>query len=171
MQQIGRLVRVKDVSLATGGDVFDHIGAGYELLYREQRPTMTRVAFLLTGSNEVAEDIVQDVFVRLGARLTTLEHPASYLRAAVVNGCRSYIRRARLTRRLPVPSDTATMPVEVIEFRDALLALSQRQRTAVVLRYFCASTDEEVAGVLGCRPATVRSLVARGLAALREAIE
>lgn len=171
MQQVGPLERVVGVRLATGGDVYDHTGAVYDLLYREQRPAMTRVAFLLTGSNEVAEDIVQDVFVRLGGRLTKLEHPSSYLRAAVVNGCRSYFRRVRLMRRFPAPSDIPTMPVEVVEFRDALLALSDRQRSAVVLRYFCASTDEEVAGLLGCRPATVRSLLARGLAALREAIE
>ncbi len=157
--------------MATGGDVGEHIGADYDGLYLQHRPVLIRVAFLLTGSNEVAEDIVQDVFVRLGGRLTALEHPTSYLRAAVVNGCRSHFRRARLLRRVPAPPDIATMPVEVIEFRDALLALSDRQRTAVVLRYFCASTDEEVADLLGCRPATVRSLVARGLAALREAIE
>jgi DNA-directed RNA polymerase specialized sigma24 family protein len=49
-----------------------------------------------------------------------------------------------------------------------LLALSSRQRSAVVLRYFSDSSDNEIAMVLGCRPATVRSLIRRGLSHLRE---
>ena len=50
------------------------------------------------------------------------------------------------------------------------LGLSLRQRTAVVLRYFCDMDDTDIAEVLGCRPATVRSLVQRGLIQLRGVI-
>jgi RNA polymerase sigma factor (sigma-70 family) len=130
---------------------------------------MLRLAFLLTGSNEDAEDLVHDVFVRARARLP-LEHPASYLRAAVVNACRSQQRRALVARRkAPVPAPLV-MASELVEFRDVLLGLGLRQRSALVLRYFCDLSDAEIADVLGCRPATVRSLLHRGLTNLREVI-
>jgi RNA polymerase sigma factor (sigma-70 family) len=141
----------------------------FESVYRTTYASLMRVGYLLTGSNEVAEDLVHDVFERARSRLTTLDHPASYLRAALVNACRSHHRRERLTRRVAPPSkEKATMPSELVEFRDALLGLPLRQRAAVVLRYFCDLPDDEIAGMLGCQPATVRSLVHRGLQQLRE---
>jgi RNA polymerase sigma factor (sigma-70 family) len=63
------------------------------------------------------------------------------------------------------------MPRELVEFRDLLLGLPVRQRAAVVLRYFCDLGDADIAELLSCRPATVRSLVHRGLANLREVME
>src|SRR4051794_41672055 len=63
--------------------------------YREHFAALVRVAFLLTGSNEGAEDAVHDTFLRCRTRLADLEDPRSYLRAAVVNECRSVHRRAR----------------------------------------------------------------------------
>ena len=54
------------------------------------------------------------------------------------------------------------------ELWDVLDRLTQRQRTALVLRYYLDLPEEEIAAVLRCRPSTVRSLVLRGLARLRE---
>jgi RNA polymerase sigma factor (sigma-70 family) len=131
-----------------------------------------RVAFLVTGSNETAEDIVQEVFARCADRLAGLDHPASYLRAAVVNACRSHHRRLRLAERLASGRrpESIELPNELVELRDALLMLADRQRAAVVLRFLCDLSDDEIAEALGCQPATVRSLVHRGLARLREVI-
>lgn len=142
---------------------------GLEALYRAHRPALVRLGFLLTGSNEAAEDVVHDVFLRAAGHLP-LDQPASYLRAAVVNACRSGHRRAALTRRHAPPLAPSLMPRELVEFRDVLLALPVRQRAALVLRYFCDMGDVEIATLLGCRPATVRSLVHRGLAKLREVL-
>lgn len=138
----------------------------FEGLYRAHYPAMMRVGFLLTGSNEAAEDIVHDVFLRAQRHLP-LEHPASYLRAAVVNACRSQFRRAAVARRHEPPPAPLVMPRELVELRDVLLRLPIRQRSALVLRYFCDMADADIAEMLGCRPATVRSLVHRGLAQLR----
>lgn len=140
-----------------------------EALYRAHYPAMMRLGYLLTGSNEASKDIVHDVFLRAAPRMP-LDHPSSYLRAAVVNACRSHHRRVEVARRHAPPPAPLVMPRELIDFRDALLGLSLRQRTAVVLRYFCDMGDAEIAEVLGCRPATVRSLVQRGLGHLREVI-
>lgn len=142
----------------------------FATLYAAHYGPLVRVAFLMTGSNEIAEDVVQDVFLRCRSRLPELEHPLSYLRAAVVNACRSHHRRRQIAERLPVDRVELGLPVELIEFRGALLSLPTRQRSAVVLRYVCDLPDDEIAELLGCRPATVRSLIHRGLNALRKVL-
>lgn len=142
----------------------------FEAIYRAHYPAMMRLGYLLTGSNEAAEDIVHDVFLRVRSHLP-LDHPASYLRTAVVNACRSDHRRAVVARRHTPPPASLVMPRDLVDFRDVLLGLPLRQRAAVVLRYFCDMSDADIAELLACRPATVRSLVQRGLSNLREVIE
>jgi RNA polymerase sigma factor (sigma-70 family) len=169
MQQNERFERVGGVR-TTAASTEAAANEAFEALYRMHYPTMMRLGYLLTGSNEVAEDLVHDVFVRAQARMPLL-HPASYLRASVVNACRSHHRRAALARRRSPPPAPLVMPRELVEFRDLLLGLPVRQRAAVVLRYFCDLGDADIAELLSCRPATVRSLVHRGLANLREVME
>ena len=154
----------------TTAETEDPASETFEAIYRAHYPAMMRLAFLLTGSNEAAEDLVHDVFVRAGSHLP-LDHPASYLRTAVVNACRSHHRRAVVARRHQPPAAPLVMPRELVDFRDVLLGLPLRQRAALVLRYFCDMADADIAELLACRPATVRSLVQRGLANLREVIE
>jgi len=154
---------VGETAERTEGDVDE----SFEALYRAHYPAMMRLGFLLTGSNEAAEDIVHDVFLRVGSRLP-LDHPASYLRTALVNACRSQHRRALVAHRHAPPPAPLVMPRELVDFRDVLLGLPLRQRTAIVLRYFCQMDDTAIADLLDCRPATVRTLVPRGLATLRQ---
>lgn len=141
----------------------------FDAMYREHFPALVRVAFLLTGSNEVAEDAVHDTFLRCRTRLASLDHPRSYLRAALVNECRSVHRHAMRERNVDPPSDVV-LPSELIELQDALARLPWRQRAALVLRYFADIPDAEIASLLGCRPATVRSHIRRGIAALKEGL-
>ncbi len=140
-------------------------------VYRELFPRLSRLAFLLTGSSEEAQDLTQDVFVRCAGRLHELDEPERYLRVAMVNAVRSAHRRRVVAERHSSPSPASGLAdLELIEFRDALLALSERQRVAIVLRYQYGETDDEIAEALGCRRSTVRSLVRRGLQELREAL-
>jgi len=78
-------------------------------------------------------------------------------------------RFAYLEREGPMIEDVSTDPyvASYDTLRSALLRLPLRQRTALVLRYFEDLPDATIAELLRCRPATVRSLVARGLEALR----
>lgn len=140
----------------------------FDALYREHFPALVRVAFLITGSHETAEDAVHDTFLRCRVRLADLDHPRSYLRAAVVNECRSVHRRAQ-RERCDRPVDVL-LPVELVELRDALARLPWRQRAAIVLRYFADVPDDEIARTLGCRPSTVRSHIRRGIAKLKEVL-
>jgi RNA polymerase sigma-70 factor (sigma-E family) len=140
-------------------------------------PGGIRLAYLLTGDRTVAEDLVQEAFVRFVGRLRFLRDPDAfepYLRRTIVNLSKNHFRRraverAYLEREGPRAEDVTTGP-DVATYdtlRSALLRLPLRQRTALVLRYFEDLPDATIAELLGCRQATVRSLVARGLEVLR----
>ncbi len=144
--------------------------AGSEAVYVSAYRDLLRVAFVLTGSGPAAEDVVQDVFAHVGPRIAELDDPVPYLRVAVVNRCRSLHRRTRSAPPAARPSDAA-LDVGLVHLRDALADLSVRQRTAIVLRYLCDLSDGDIAEILNCRRATVRSLVQRGLAELRTALD
>ena len=57
------------------------------------------------------------------------------------------------------------------ELLDVIDALPRRQKTVVVLRYYEDLTEAEIAAVLGCRPGTVKSLVARALTRMRKELD
>ena len=143
---------------------------GVEALFRERYRPMVSLAYLLVRDATVAEELVQDAFLAVQRRWETIEDPPAYLRTAVVNACRSWGRRQQVRR-----DHLSTLIVESApgadavadELWDALATLPERQRTAVVLRYYEDASDETIAAVLGCRPATVRTTLHRALKALR----
>jgi RNA polymerase sigma-70 factor (sigma-E family) len=149
-------------------------------LYLGHADSAVRLAFLLTGDRLVAEDLVHDAFVRLAGRLVHLRDPGAfdaYLRITVVNLSRSYFRRKRVERsylkrtRAGGELKSFPSPGQSIEDREylwaALQRLSQRQRVAIVLRFYEDLPEVEVAEILKCAPGTVKSLVSRGLDKLR----
>ncbi|MGH9127959.1 MAG: RNA polymerase sigma factor [Acidimicrobiales bacterium] len=140
-------------------------------LYRAQYTPMVRLAYLLTGSSAVAEDVVQEAFIRVRARLGSVDRPVAYLRAAVVNGSRNHHRHVEVERRLaPLSAAPEGFVDQVDELGDALATLPERQRTVLVLRYYQGLSEAEIAAVLDCRAGTVKSLAHRGLASLRKVI-
>ena len=140
-------------------------------LYRREYGAMVRMAHLITGSNEAAEDVVQEAFVSMYRNWDRADRPGAFLRTIVVNGCNSWHRRRRMEReRLPRPVAEGVDP-EARELLDALARLGLRQRTALVLRFYVDMSEAEVAHALGCRPGTVKSLVHRGLRQLEGMIE
>lgn len=145
--------------------------AGLVELYRERYAPMVRLAYLLTGSTAAAEEVVQDAFVRVHRSWSRARAPEAYLRAAVVNGTRSWGRRQSLERsHLRVVREPVAAPPDD-GLWDVLATLPHRQRAAIVLRYYDDRPDDEIAALLGCRPATVRTAIHRGLAAMRKEID
>jgi RNA polymerase sigma-70 factor (sigma-E family) len=153
-------------------------------LYVRYADGAVRLAYLLTGDMALAEDIVQDAFVRLAGRLIHLRDPdafEAYLRRTVMNLSKSHFRRKRVERaylsraRGAITTQDTRWSDRPIEDRDALWRalekLSKRQRVAVVLRFYEDLPEREVADILKCRPGTVKSLVSRGLETLRIEIE
>ncbi|MFG1865234.1 sigma-70 family RNA polymerase sigma factor [Microbispora bryophytorum] len=142
-------------------------------LYREHRVGLVRLAVLLVGDLETAEDVVQDVFARLHSRRPP-DLTLAYLRTCVLNGSRSVLRRRavmlRRTQRVTDLADSAETAVLIGESRRqvlmALARLPRRQREALVLRYYLDLADCEIALVMGVGQSTVRSTTARALARL-----
>jgi RNA polymerase sigma-70 factor (sigma-E family) len=157
--------------LSTGGGepgTFAHV-------YATQYASLVRLAYVTVGSVPVAEDVVQEVFADLYRRFDEIVDPAPYLRRAVVSRCISWIRRRAIERRhagrsAPLPPVPALGP-DGAAVRAALARLRPRQRAAVFLRYYMDLSEVQIAEVMGCRPGTVKSLLHRGLAVLREHLD
>ena len=138
-------------------------------VYRVGYGKLVRLAYLLTGHTGVAEEVVQDAFVATHRTGDLPRDPYTYVRRAVVNRCRSWGRRYVVERtHRPRPPDPAELAAD--EMWDALAALTDRQRTAIVLRFYEDMPDDRIAEILDCRQATVRSAIHRGLQSLRRVI-
>jgi RNA polymerase sigma-70 factor (sigma-E family) len=146
--------------------------AKFVSIYRSDYEQLVRVAYLIVGSQEQAEEIVQEAFVRLHGRWSRVISPRSYLRTSVVNGCRDAIRRrARWRRReaaLVTPSTSTDEPDELF---DALARLNPRQRAVVVLRFYEGLQEAEIAEAVGMKVGTVKSTIHRSIELLRKEIE
>ncbi len=142
----------------------------FEDFYRAQHEPMLRLAFLLTQSRAVAEDLVHDAFLRVQPRFDTLATPVAYLRRAVTNACYSYHRHRRVAERAPIDPPTSVDP-EHDEMWDALARLAPRRRAVLVLRYYADLSEAETAAALGCRPGTVKSMTHRAIEDLRKVLE
>ena len=150
----------------------DQLPSTFTTLFREDYAKSVRLAHLLTGSNSVAEDLVQEAFARLHQHRGRIDNPGAYLRCTVVNVCRSWHRgrtreHARLVRHGLPP---AVLSDDALELLDALRRLSYRQRSVIVLRYWLDLSEAEIAETLGCRPGTVKSLHTRAIEHLRKEI-
>jgi RNA polymerase sigma-70 factor (sigma-E family) len=150
-------------------------------LFREHHGELVRLALLMVGDVATAEDVVQDVYASLHSRwshIAARDAVLPYVRAAVLNGCRSVLRRRGIARRAgalhgtSVSTETASAEHEVILSEDrrqvlaALARLPRRRREVLVLRYYLCLSEAEIAAVLGISPGTVKSTAARALAAL-----
>ena len=153
-----------------GGRTEPYVASTFEALYADEVDAMARLAFLMVGSEEQAEELVHDAFARLYERWDRVDNPGGYLRTCVVNACRDRLRRRSVERRHPTASPTAETSA-TDDLADVLAALPYKQRAAVVLRYYEDRSEADIAELLGVRPGTVKSLLHRGLASLREVIE
>jgi RNA polymerase sigma-70 factor (sigma-E family) len=151
-----------------------------EDLYLRHAPAATRLAYFLTGDRELAQDLVQDAFVKVAGRFQYLRVPDAfdaYLRRTIVNLFTSHLRRMRLERhelrRLRSARGREHRDYDLTE-RDALWTALQdlppRQRAAIVLRYYEDLSERETAAILGCSIGAANQLIARGIPALRERI-
>lgn len=148
---------------------------------------LLRTAFLITSDRAEAEDLLQDCLLRVAKgwpRVRTMEHPDLYVRRILVNlALRGAGRRTRRTLELAAgPGDEAGGPfvhavsdgTEAFGRRDELIEamrmLPPRQRVVLVLRYFEDLSETQIAEMLSCSTATVKSTASRGLARLRDAL-
>jgi RNA polymerase sigma-70 factor (sigma-E family) len=145
---------------------------------------LVRLAALLLADRSVAEELVQDAYVRLHqhwGRLRDPDRALGYLRTSVVNGARSaqrhrgvadrYLARWRPPPDAPSAETGALGLLEHESVVAALRALPGRQREALVLRYYLDLSESEIAETMGISRGAVKSHTARGIAALRTSLE
>jgi RNA polymerase sigma-70 factor (sigma-E family) len=162
---------------ATTGEAERIEGGVLEDLYLRHADRATRVAYLLTGDRPLAEDLVQEAFLRLAGRFLHVRNRAAfeaYLRRTVVNLANSHHRRTRSERStlarsaaLREPEPSQPDPGETDALKRALLRLPPRQRTAIVLRFYEDLSEQQTADAMRCAVGTVKSLVSRGMDSLR----
>ncbi len=153
--------------------------AAVTALYQVHAVGLIRLAAVILGDRQAAEDVVQEAFCglyRRWARLTDTERALGYARSSVLNGCRSELRRRiRNERRAhsePPAADAASAEQAALigeEHRDVLAALRRlpyRQREALVLRFYLELSESQIAESMGITPGTVKSTTSRALAAL-----
>lgn len=150
-------------------------------LYAAHYARLVRMATLLQVGEAVAEEVVQDAFVALHRRWRRLRDPAAavaYLRTSVVHGCRSVHRRRGVAARHPEDAPGHAPSAEQVAVdgaaADAVVAalrgLPERQREALVLRYYGGLSESEIAGAMKISNGAVKSHASRGLAGLRDAM-
>lgn len=147
----------------------------FDEFVRARADELLRLAYLMCGDRHQAEDLLQEVLEQLYLRWRRISvSPEAYARRALVNRTINHWRWRRRHREAPLdhavePSiaDHAADVSSRSEVLRLLGTLGRRQRAAVVLRYLNGLSVGEVADLLGCSEATVRSHTFRGLAKLR----
>jgi RNA polymerase sigma-70 factor (sigma-E family) len=158
--------------------------AAVTALYQGHAVGLIRLAVVMLGERSAAEDVVQEAFCGLYRRWGQLADPdkaLGYVRASTLNGCRTELRqRIRAERReRPAPAEglaasaeqAALVGEEHQQVLGALRRLPDRQREALVLRFYLDLTEPEIAASMGISPGTVKSTTSRGLAALGRLLE
>ena len=144
---------------------------------------LLRVGYQLTHDRAAAQDLVQEALLRVYTAVRRGGREPqdwyAYLRRCVVN---EYLRTRRLHSSGELVtgqfSDAQLPDAQRVESAESLIddraavwaalgTLSARQRAVLVLRYYEGLADSEIANLLHCRDASVRSLASRGLATMR----
>lgn len=148
-------------------------------LYRAHSGEATRLAWLLTGDRQAAEDIAQEAFVRLGGKLLTLRDPqraTGYLLRTVANLAKDHYRRLKRDQKLMVvwtaEAFSGSFDIEVRdEVLSAMMTIAPRHRLILFLRYYLDMSEQQAAQTLGCSTAAIKSLTNRATVSIRKQLE
>ena len=152
----------------------------FEAFCLGQNAPLIRMLTLYCGDVEVARDLTQETLARAWVhwrKVRRMDRPDLWLRRVALNLANSYLRHRKVERAAqsrPGPVGSAAQAdgpggstADLLLVREALARLSDRQRTALVLRYLDDLSVEQTADLMRCSPGTVKKLAARGLTALR----
>jgi RNA polymerase sigma-70 factor (sigma-E family) len=166
------------VPVAGAWDASDTVTEIYTLHYNQ----LVRLAVMLVHDVQTAEEVVQDSFEAMHLawrRLRENEKALSYLRQAIVNRSRSVLRHRKVVELhapKPAPDEqsaehAALTLLERSAVTSALRTLPERQREAVVLRYYGDFSEADIAKAMGISRGAVKSHTARAMAALKSVLE
>jgi RNA polymerase sigma-70 factor (sigma-E family) len=150
------------------------VDATFDAFVAARSTALLRLAYLLTGDQYRAEDLVQDTLIKVGLRWRWIGQAGAYAyaRQVLIREHATFWRRLRNRREVSTADvpDRAGLQVDVdlrLTIRQALTRLTVKQRAVLVLRYFEDLPERQVADLLGCSVGTVRSQTAKALARLR----
>lgn len=159
----------------------EHAGSAdewFRSVYDEHWARLVRLAAVLLGSTDRADEVVQEAMLGLLRNRAKLSKGpvTGYLRTAVVNGCRSVHRHRAVVAKHPEPAPApvagpeervvATVTADAV--MEALRTLPQRQQEVLVLRYYSGLSEAEIAEALGISRGAVKSYSHRGVSVLRQ---
>ncbi|HZZ11297.1 MAG TPA: RNA polymerase sigma factor [Paraburkholderia sp.] len=170
-----------------------HDAAAFDALYRASAPWLVRLAARVTHTNEAAEDVVQDGFIKIwrfaGSYDPKKSSPSTWMSAIVRNQALDYLRRSPYAsgyadhadhadgrdERLATIDDTAERAHQIAHDAARLTlyldCLTPVQRQAIALAYFRGQSQSEIARTLGAPVGTVKSWISRGLESLRNRVD
>jgi RNA polymerase sigma-70 factor (sigma-E family) len=149
----------------------------FDQFVRTRSPALLRSAYLLTGDQHLAEDLVQSALAlthRAWRRLYTAGNAEAYTRRTMYHLQVSRWRRKRVaesfTGQVPegADADHAELTALRLSLRSALSQLTTKQRAVIVLRFFDDLSEAQAAESLGVSIGTIKSQTAKALARLRE---
>ena len=153
--------------------------ADFTAYVRARETYLARLAYLLTGDRDAADDLLQNTLAKVyrhWGRVASVEQPDAYVRRIMVNENNS--RWRRFARRLDqagsdvlehtqAPAPAGLDRAESLSLWQQVQTLPRQQRACVVLRYYEDLTEAQTAEILGCSVGTVKSHTSRALGALR----
>jgi len=141
-------------------------------VFQEQYPRLVRTATMIVGSQAIAEELVQDAFMKLRSSYTEIDNPPAFLHTVVTRHCYDYHRHQRVVERhLTQVTSTFVLPPELDEMWNHLQRLSPDLRTTLVLRYYDDLSVERISEIMDCPSGTTKSRINRGLKQLRQEID
>jgi RNA polymerase sigma-70 factor, ECF subfamily len=140
----------------------------FDALYRTEYRSVLQLAYVLSGSWTIAEEVTQEAFLRALSRLEGLDNPRGWVRQVAANLARSRLRRlgaevralGRLAARpVPARAESEQLPAELDRFWTEVRSLPHRQAQAVVHHYLEDRPVREVAVLMGCSEGTAKALL------------
>ncbi|MFB6555422.1 SigE family RNA polymerase sigma factor [Streptomyces sp. NPDC056405] len=160
-----------------GTVVDDAAAAEFHAFFERHYAELSRLAHLLTGEPDAADDLASDALLALWHRwdrVRAADHPAAYARGVVANLARTRVRAAvRERRRVALFWSQREERTEdpdvagVVDVQGALRRLPFRKRACVVLRHAFDLSERDTALALGVSVGTVKSQTSKGMAELQ----
>ena len=143
-------------------------------IYDEYADVVFRIAYLYMKNRPESEDIVQDTFVQLLRSQPVFSSPKklkAWLIVTASNLCKSRLRRLyRRDEPLDAHENLAAPEPPANDVTRAVMALPDRYKTAVYLHYYIGYTSVEIAQILGRKPETIRTWLARARKELKRTL-
>lgn len=150
--------------------------AVFSEIVRQYQKQLLVIAFHYCGNRHDAEDLVQDVFLKLYTQLFPPrgEHLRNWLIRATINRCKDHLKSADQRLRAPMEAADQVLAEPDLTRRavfDAVAALPLPYREVVALYYYAGYTTREIGQLLGCKATTVQTRLMRARAMLKEILK